>query len=199
MFNPISPKVFSPAIYEMDGISKSTVENHLKLYEGYVKKVNEIMEKLKTVDLTTANQTYSDLRELKLELSFALGGVKHHEIYFSNLGGEGGQPKGLMLQIINDNFGSFENWVKDLKATGMAARGWAWLAYDWRFKTWQNFLGDSQNTYPIWEGSVALALDTYEHAYWADYGTDRASYIDAFLRNLDWKAIEEEVESWDIS
>ena len=41
---------------------------------------------------TKANATYSDLRELKVEYSFALGGVKNHELYFNNIGGKGGEP-----------------------------------------------------------------------------------------------------------
>lgn len=198
MFSPIEPKKFSEAIFKMDGISKLTVENHLKLYEGYVKKLNEMMEKLKTVDLSTANQTYSELRSLKVDLSFAIGGVKSHEIYFEHLGGQGKEPKGIMRGIIDKHFGSYADWVKDLKASGLAARGWVWLAYDWHFDTWFNYLGDSQNTYPVWDGKPAVALDTYEHAYWADYGTNRANYIDAFLANLDWETIEKNVESWGV-
>lgn len=198
MFTPIQPKKFSEKIFRMDGISKTTMENHLKLYEGYVKKYNEIGEKLKTVDFSTANQVYSDLRELKLELSFALGGVRNHEIYFEHLGGKGGQPQKMMAKILTQSFGSYENWVNDLKATGMAARGWVWLAYNWKLNSWQNYLGDSQNTYAIWESSVALALDTYEHAYWADFGTNRAAYIDAFLASLNWEVIEKNVEEWGI-
>ena len=68
------------------------VEAHYKLYEGYVSKRNEILGKLADVDLAAANQVYSELRALKVELSFAIGGIKNHEIYFEHLGGEGGDP-----------------------------------------------------------------------------------------------------------
>lgn len=192
----IQPKTFDQKIYEMTGISKKTVENHLKLYEGYVKKYNEITEKLKSVDLSTANQTYSDLRELKVELTFALGGVRNHEIYFNHLGGKGGWPQGKLVKSLEENFGSLEKWKEDLTKTGLAARGWVWLAYDWKEDSWFNYLGDAQNTYPIWGASPALALDTYEHAYWADFGTDRASYIQSFFDNLNWEVIEKNIESW---
>jgi len=195
MWEKITPKKFKDSLFQMTGISKKTVENHLKLYEGYVNKVNEIMEELKNVDLAKANQTYSLLRELKLELSFALGGVRNHEIYFDYLGGRGGEPKGETRMLIERNFGSYEDWRKDFRATGLSARGWVWLAYDWQKGNLFNYLGDSQNTYPIWECSVILALDTYEHAYWVDYGPDRAGYIEAFFANLDWEAIETRVRS----
>ena len=183
------------SIKELDGISQKTMEDHYKLYEGYVKKANEIEEKLKSVDKASANQVYSDLRELKLEYSFAVGGVKNHEVYFGHLGGTGGEPSGALLEMIKRDFGSFDAWKEDLKQTGLAARGWVWLAYDWNTNKLFNYLGDAQNTFPVWDASVLLALDTYEHAYWADYGTARAPYIDAFFKNLDWRVVEEKFKA----
>ena len=175
------------SIRALDGISEKTMTEHYKLYEGYVKKANEIMEKLKTVDKTTANQTYSDLRELKMELSFALGGIKNHEVYFGHLGGSGGEPSGALAKQITKDFGSFADFQTDMKQTGIAARGWVWLAWDWDTKILFNYLGDAQNTFPIWNCSLLIALDTYEHAYWMDYGTGRAAYIDAFFKNMNWE------------
>jgi Fe-Mn family superoxide dismutase len=62
-----------------------------------------------------------------------------------------------------------------------------------------NYLGDSQNTFPIWNATPLVALDTYEHAYWMDYGTGRAAYIDAFFKNLDWAPVEEKFEKYRIA
>lgn len=183
-------KPLKPATLSMDGISKKTMEEHYKLYVGYVNKANEILESLVTVDRSKANQTYSDLRELKVELTFAVGGVKNHEIYFDVLGGKGGRPTGNLLKEIEKNFGSYELWEKDFKATGLAARGWVWLAYDYDNGRLFNYLGDAQNTFPIWNAVPILALDTYEHAYFIDYAVDRKSYIEAFMRNIDWSVVE---------
>lgn len=183
---------FDSISQELDGISKQTMESHYKLYEGYVKKANEILEKLQTVDRdpSKANQTYSELRELKVELSFAVGGIKNHVNYFSILGGKGGQPTGSLLAQIEKDFGSYDNWAADLKASAIAARGWVWLAYDWDRGALFNYLGDTQNTFPIWNASMLLALDTYEHAYWLDYQQNRGAYVDAFMKNLNWQPIE---------
>jgi superoxide dismutase, Fe-Mn family len=176
------------SIRKLEGISEKTMTEHYKLYEGYVNKANEILEKLKTVDKSKANQTYSDLRELKLELSFAIGGIKNHELYFSHLGGNGGEMEnGWLKNRIERDFGSYNDWINDMKKTGLAARGWVWLAYDWENGALFNYLGDSQNTYPVWNATPLVALDVYEHAYWMDYGTSRADYIDAFFANMDWK------------
>jgi Fe-Mn family superoxide dismutase len=191
-------KQFTSFQVELDGISKKTMEEHYKLYQGYVNKSNEIFSKLAALekDPAKANQIYSDLRVLKVELSFALGGVKNHEIYFEILGGKGGPATGRVAEFINRDFGSYEEWAKDLKATGIAARGWVWLAYDWDTRMFFNYLGDAQNTFPIWNASPVLALDTYEHAYFIDYGAARAPYIDAFLRNIDWDVVNKMLDQY---
>ncbi|MCR4278197.1 MAG: Fe-Mn family superoxide dismutase [Candidatus Berkelbacteria bacterium] len=178
------------SIKELDGISEKTMTEHYKLYEGYVKKYNEITEKLSSVDLDSANQTYSDIRALKVDLTFAIGGIKNHELYFNHLGGDGVPLPGKMLEQITKDFGSFEAWQKDMKATAMAARGWAWLAYDRDFKKLFNYIGDAQNSFPVWNATPLLALDVYEHAYFIDFATKRADYIETFFQNLDWEWLE---------
>jgi Fe-Mn family superoxide dismutase len=185
----IAARPLKPALLELDGISRETVEAHYKLYEGYVNKRNEIMGRLAEVDVGAANQVYSEVRALKVDLSFALGGIKNHEIYFEHLGGDGGEPDGAIRDLIARDFGSVGDWRADLKATGMAGRGWAWTAYDWDEARLFNYVGDAQNTFPIWNATPLVALDVYEHAYFIDYQTDRASYIEAFFANLDWDVV----------
>ena len=75
------------------------------------------------------------------------------------------------------------------RATAIAARGWAWTAYDWDERRLFNYLGDAQNTFPVWNATPLVALDVYEHAYFLDYQTDRPSYVDAFFENLDWTVV----------
>ena len=194
----ITPRQLKPELFELDGISRESVEAHYKLYEGYVNKRNEILERLGAVDLAAANQVYSELRALKVELSFAIGGIKNHEIYFEHLGGGGGAPDGVIGRLIERDFGSVEDWARDLKASGMAGRGWAWTAYDWDEGRLFNYVGDTQNTFPIWNATPLVALDVYEHAYFLDYQTDRASYIDAFFDNLDWATVNDWVSKYQI-
>jgi Fe-Mn family superoxide dismutase len=194
----IAARELKPELLEMDGISRASVEAHYKLYQGYVAKRNEILGKLAEVDLSTANQVYSDVRALKIDLTFAIGGVKNHEIYFEHLGGSGGDPTGAIAALVERDFGSVEAWRSDLKATGMGGRGWAWTAYDWDEQRLFNYIGDAQNTFPIWNATPLVALDVYEHAYFLDYQTDRASYIDAFFANLDWDVISGWVSKYQI-
>jgi Fe-Mn family superoxide dismutase len=197
-YEEITPRELKPALYELDGISRETVEAHYKLYVGYVNKRNEILGKLAGVDLSTANQVYSDVRALKVDLTFAIGGIKNHEIYFEHLGGTGGEPAGVFGDLVKRDFGSVADWKADLKATGMGGRGWAWTAYDWDEGRLFNYIGDAQNTFPVWNATPLVALDVYEHAYFIDYQTDRASYIDAFFDNLDWDVVNGWVDQYGI-
>jgi Fe-Mn family superoxide dismutase len=197
-YEEIRPRELKPALLELDGISRVSVEAHYKLYQGYVNKRNEILGKLGSADLSAANQVYSEIRGLKVELSFAVGGIKNHEVYFEHLGGSGGDPTGSVAGLIERDFGSAQAWRDDLKATGMGGRGWAWTAYDWDEGRLFNYIGDAQNTYPIWNATPLVALDVYEHAYFLDYQTDRGAYIDAFLANLDWAVVNDWVSKYQI-
>jgi Fe-Mn family superoxide dismutase len=192
----ITARELKPALYELDGISRETVEAHYKLYQGYVAKRNEILTKLDGVDLGSANQVYSEVRALKVELSFAVGGIKNHEIYFEHLGGSGGDPTGIFGDLVKRDFGSAASWRADLKATGMAGRGWAWTAFDWDESRLFNYVGDAQNTYPVWNATPLVALDVYEHAYFVDFGTDRGSYIDKFFDNLDYAVVNDWLQKY---
>ena len=194
----ISPRPLDPRLLQLSGISRASVEAHYRLYQGYVAKRNEILGLLGDVDRATANQVYSALRSLKLDLTFAIGGIKNHEVYFAHLGGEGGDPDGEFRALAERDFGSVEHWRADLRATAMAARGWAWTAYDRDEARLFNYIGDAQNTFPVWNATPLVALDVYEHAYFLDFQTDRASYIEAFFANLDWGVVADWVGRYQI-
>ena len=188
-YTEISPRALNPRLLELEGISRVTIEAHYRLYQGYVGKRNEILAQLEATDRSVANQVYSELRALKVELSFAIGAIKNHEVYFAHLGGEGGDPAGAIEALIRRDFGSVDAWRDDLRATGIAGRGWAWTAYDWDERRLFNYIGDAQNTYPVWNATPLVALDVHEHAYFLDFQTDRGAYIDAFFANLDWGVV----------
>lgn len=184
---------------ELPGLSeKQLSEHHDVLYAGYVKKTNEIRGKLATVDLAAANATHSDLRELKVEETFALNGVKLHERYFDNLGGKGGAPAGAIADLIMRDFESFEKWAAEFMACGMAARGWTVLAYDLEEKRLMNIVCDIHNQGGVWGQVPLLVLDIYEHAYFIDYATGKKKYIEAFMQIIDWSAVNAQLEKFDL-
>ncbi len=182
---------------DLNGITFKAVLEHFKLYEGYIKKINEIRTKIETVDKQLANATYSEIGELKRQESFAADGVKLHEIYFSILGGNG-ESSGKVAQLINRDFGSLENWMADMTAAGLSARGWVILSYDLADKSLHNYSADAHNVGLIVGTIPLITLDVYEHAYFMDYGVNRKGYIEAFFKNLNWKKIDEIAEEYKI-
>jgi len=175
----------------LNGISEKTLEiHHGKLYQGYVNKTNEILERLAEADFTSANQIYSGAGELKRQFSFAWNGVVLHEGYFESLGGDGQIKDGNLKKAIEEKFGSIEKWKEDFLASGLAARGWVVLAYDFNSHGLQNYSCDIHNQGGIWGTAPIIVLDVYEHAYFIDFGADRKSYIETYFKNLNWQRLE---------
>lgn len=182
----------------LEGLSeKQLKEHHDVLYAGYVNKWNQIRKDLVDADKSLANATYSTFRELKNEQSFAGNAIKLHEAYFNNLGGDG-QAKNEILELIVDDFGSFEDWKTDYYASGISARGWVVLSYDLDDNRLYNFTCDAHNQGDFWNNIVLLVLDVYEHAYMIDYGTNRKDYLDTFFNNIDWDYVNGIVKKWDL-
>ena len=195
-------KVVKPLKYtSLDGLSeKQIAQHHDVLYAGYVKKTNEIRKALETTDKTaaSANATFSQLRELKVEETFALNGVKLHEAYFDNLGGKAPAPAAgsLFSKWLTEDFGSFEAWAEEFKAMGIASRGWVVLAMDLETGRLHNFMCDIHNQGGIWGAVPMLVLDVYEHAYFLDYATNRKDYIAAFMRNVQYKECDDVISRY---
>jgi superoxide dismutase, Fe-Mn family len=170
----------------LPGLSEKQLTEHYEvLYKGYINKVNDIRSKIVTTTGESANGTYAEVRELKLEESFALNGVKLHEYYFMAMGGDGQAPDTIKTLLAKD-FGSYEKWQADFMATAMSARGWAVLYYDWHEMHFSNGLADWHSHGGVWNCTPVLVLDVYEHAYFMDYGTKRKDYIDAWFKNINW-------------
>ncbi|SHF84561.1 Superoxide dismutase [Desulfacinum infernum DSM 9756] len=174
----------------MEGFSEALLNTHFALYKGYVANTNDLLEKIRSYAKSGRTDT-PEYAELKRRLGFEFNGMKLHELYFGNLGGAGVLPEdNALYDAIEENFGSFENWKKDFTATGkMRGIGWVILYQDPAtgrlVNTWINEHETGHLT-----GCVPLVvLDVFEHAYLTDYGLDRAAYMDAFFKNLDWKAV----------
>jgi Fe-Mn family superoxide dismutase len=191
MAGEYAAKPLKQACLQMDGISAEQITQHYELlYKGYVNKVNEVWQKYGGVDKSKANQSYSDLRALKVGESFALDGAKLHEYYFDNLGGAGSRPGARVEALIERDFGSHDAYVDDLKMSGMAVRGWVVTAYDPDLDVVRNYGQDAHDVGVIVRAQPLLVLDVYEHAYGIDYGTKRPPYLEAFVKNIDWDEVE---------
>lgn len=182
---------------KLEGISERQLqEHHDVLYTGYVNKYNEIVIKLESVDLESANQSYSDLRELNVEKTFTLNGIKLHEYYFDNMTDKTSKCEGPILKLIEKQWDSLENWQKEFSALGMAARGWVVMSYDFDLEKLDNYICDAHNQGGIWNGTTILVMDVYEHAYFLDYATARKKYIESFMKVIDWQAVNDRLPKW---
>ncbi len=182
---------------DLEGLTLKMVQEHFKLYQGYVKKSNEMQEKIETADKSEANGVFSFIGELKRQETFAVNGMKLHEVYFGQLMGDG-QPKGDIVKMIEEDFGSIDKWKEDLVATGLSARGWAILCFDFRDNRLHNYGSDAHNVGAVWGAIPLVVLDVYEHAYFMDYGVNRKDYLAAFFKNLDWDFVNKVVTSYDL-
>ncbi len=171
-WSELEPRKFPAFEKELDGISKQTMEDHYKLYEGYVKKVNECRKILKGFDYAEieGNQVYSPLRAVSIDYTFALLGFKNHDLYFGHLGGDGGEPGGRFAELIHEELGGVDKWFDAVKKAASAARGWVMVGYDLNDGSLFNYIMDTQNLWAVYNMVPVLALDVYEHAYVRDFG-----------------------------
>jgi Fe-Mn family superoxide dismutase len=180
-------------IPELKGISKKTVEEHLKLYAGYVKNANLIREKIEEMKLDPEKHAYA-LGEVVRRYGFEYNGMRNHEVYFGSfVGGPQtfSETSSLRKQIAED-FGSFENWLKEFKNIALIRGiGWAMLYYDRKDKRLLNAWVDEQHLGQLQDCALILALDMWEHSYVADYQpSGKKSYVEDFFANINWEAIE---------
>ncbi|MFO0862601.1 MAG: Fe-Mn family superoxide dismutase [Candidatus Saccharibacteria bacterium] len=182
----------------LPGLSeRQLAEHHDVLYAGYVKKYNEIVEKIKTANLSESNGTFSDVRELFVEKNFALNGIKLHESYFDNMTDKPSKLDGTIKTLIEKRWGSVEKWQEEFMALGIAARGWVVLAFDYNLGTLENYIYDVHNQGGVADTELVLVMDVYEHAYFLDYATARKDYIAKFMEVIDWDVVNKRVAHQD--
>lgn len=175
----------------MEGFSDAALDLHFALYEGYVSNTNKVLDLLAKAEKDSP--TYA---ELKRRLGWEFNGMRLHELYFEGLGGKGEIDKsGNLYKALEENFESFENWKADFVATAkMRGIGWAILYQDEVSGKFINFWINEHDTGHPSGLNPILNIDVFEHAFVPDYGKDRAAYIDAFMKNVDWKEVEKRLK-----
>lgn len=176
----------------MEGFSNRLLKNHFTLYEGYVKNTNLLLTTLEDL-IAEGKGSTPEYAELKRRLGWEYDGMRLHEYYFANLGGNGEvDDECHLVERIEANFGSLALWQADFIATGMMRGiGWAVLYRDNATGRLINFWINEHDTGHPSGGSALLVMDVWEHAFMLDYGLNRREYIDAFFRNLDWNIVDQ--------
>ncbi len=180
------------AIPALNGISAQTIEEHLKLYAGYVKHVNLIHEKIDELKTDSERNAYA-LGEIQRRLGFEYGGMKNHEAYFTQF--EGGPQEikedSELYKSCSFLWGSWDGFIAQFKATALTRGiGWAMLYFDKEAQRLVIGWVDEQHLGQLAGAQIILALDMWEHSYMLDYPpSQKKEYIEAFFKNLNWDTV----------
>ncbi len=180
----------------LTGISAGNIEEHLKLYSGYVKHANLIIEKIAELTATpeSSEQNAYAINEMQRRFGFEFDGMRNHEYYFGHL--EGGAQTladgSVLKEAIEAEWGSFDAWLARFKALALTRGiGWAFLYYDPTTKRLVNAWVDEQHFGHLTGLAPILTLDVWEHSFVADYKpSGKKAYVEDFFKNLNWSTVE---------
>ena len=175
------------------GFSDMLLNNHFKLYQGYVNATNVAANRL--TELEAAGETGpGEYAEIKRRFGWEFNGMRLHEYYFGNMKKDGTSlPEGASLhaQIIKD-FASYEAWESDFRSTGsIRGIGWTVLFYDKHASRLLNVWINEHDMGPLAGSEPILVMDVFEHAFMTDYGLSRPDYIASFMKAIDWNVAQE--------
>jgi superoxide dismutase, Fe-Mn family len=175
----------------MKGFSDTLLKNHFTLYQGYVNNTNKLVDTLSAM-LKEGKTATPEYAELKRRFGFEFNGMRLHEYYFSNMGGNSVLDKtGTLVKKLTEEFGSYEAWEKDFKGTGtMRGIGWTILYRDEMNGKLLNVWINEHETGHLAGCTPILIMDVFEHAFMIDYGLKRADYIESFFANIKWSEVE---------
>lgn len=180
----------------MPGFSDTLLKNHFALYEGYVNNTNRLLEELDSL-VKEGKTTTPAFAEIKRRLGWEFNGMRLHEYYFENLGGNGIlQEDTKLAKLIQTQFGSIDNWIKEFKSVGtIRGIGWVILYQDINNGRLINFWINEHDVGHPAGCNPLLVMDVFEHAFMIDYGLKRADYIEAFFKNINWPVVEARVKT----
>lgn len=186
--------------FNSDFLSNDNFQNHVELYQGYLKNFNEVSAKLDTADRQNVNCNHSEFRSLKLDEAFNMNGVYLHELYFANIGDMNSEIKmdSLAYMRLARDFGSFDAWQKDFIACASASQcGWAITYLNTYTQTYMNAVVDLHTNNVPFGAYPVIVMDAWQHAYYRDYLKDVSTYTRAMMKLLRWPVIEERIRKAD--
>jgi Fe-Mn family superoxide dismutase len=185
-------------------LSVEMFENHWKLYEGYVTRLNDTLKQLSNPYdpnlLNSAGPAAGRFRELENDKSYLTNAVHLHELFFENVilpdNSAPMIPGPEFTSLVQRDFPHVKSndfWSNIIKPTAKSARGWCIVGFNTLDAKLDVCMLDSHGgvmpigLYPI------LVLDVYEHSYAPQYGIDRGTYLDHMRRSLNWAVVEHRV------
>lgn len=187
-----APFALSVLPYAQDALepcisAKALSFHYGKHHKGYVDKLNELVlgtgyEDMKLEELILKTAGHTD----KAGIFNNAAQVWNHDFYWNSLSPKGGgKPTGDLGRKIEDNFGNYENFLKEFIEAGKThfGSGWAWLVED-RGVLKITKTSNAENPLSQEQGKALLTLDVWEHAYYLDYQNRRNDYLKTILDKL---------------
>ncbi len=177
----------------LKGISAKTIEEHLKLYSGYVKNANAAVEKNYELSMDLEKNSYL-IGEMFRRFSFEYNGIRNHEVYFDSLsnGAKDLDQNSTLYKALIEAFGLMEHFLGAFKFLALTRGvGWAMLWYDRKEERLLMSWVDEQHLGQLSDCAPILALDMWEHSFVADYQpSGKKNYVEDFFANLNWEVVE---------
>ncbi len=175
----------------LEGLSQKQIDEHLKLYAGYVKNVNALTDRVKVLKADSAANAL-ELSELTRRFGFEFNGMRLHEYYFSQFEKAQGDAGSKVKDACAAQWGSMDAWMAEFKAMGlMRGIGWVLMVRDEVTGNLHNIWVSDHEIGNLAGQKVLLAMDMWEHAFLLDYlPAGKKDYIEAFFKNLNWNVVE---------
>jgi superoxide dismutase, Fe-Mn family len=164
--------------------------HHAKHHAAYVKGANDTLEQL--AEARTKEQL-PPLVGLEKTLAFNLSGHVLHTIFWQNLSPEGGdRPDGDLSAAIDEHFGSFEAFAKQLSAATATVQGSGWGILAWEPLSRRLIIEQVYDHHGnVGMGSTPLLVfDAWEHAYYLQYRNVRPDYVQKLWSLVNWADVD---------
>lgn len=192
---PIGGHKLPPLPYPYDAlepyIDEETMRlHHDKHHQGYIDGLNQA-----ELELERARRTgnFSLIKHWERELAFHGAGHYLHTIFWAVMTPRGAaQPKGNLLQAINQSFGSFSAFKRQFSeaAKNVEGGGWALLVWSPQARRLEILTAEKHQNLTQWDVIPLLVLDVWEHAYYLKYKNERGRYVDNWWHVVNWPEVE---------
>ncbi|MEJ2628568.1 MAG: superoxide dismutase [bacterium] len=173
-------------------IDEKTMQlHHDKHHAGYVKGLNTAEQKLAEA---IKAQDFSNIKSMERDIAFHGSGHILHSIFWNNLSPKSkGKPEGLLLQALESEFGSFNNFKSQMIAATVSveASGWGIFAFQ---PFWQKLVilqAEKHQNLTQWGAIPLLVIDVWEHAYYLQYQNRRADFVHNIFDIINWDDVSE--------
>ncbi|MAY73297.1 MAG: superoxide dismutase [Phycisphaerae bacterium] len=190
----LPPLPYEPGALEPHIDEQTMSIHHDKHHAGYVKGLNKALGELEGIRTGSADPGL--IKHWSRELAFNGSGHVNHTLFWTGMApssdGGGGRPGGALGERIDQDFGSFSQFVAHFKGASKAVEGsgWGWLVYEPIARRLMVIQMEKHQDLTVSGVSPLLGIDVWEHAYYLKYQNKRADYVDAFMNVVNWPEIE---------